>query len=381
MRRIWHIIVREYLENVRTKAFLLGIVLTPLWFGVVFFVPALAGEAEGAPRKVVVVDATGVLAADLGLALDAKRTAGGNPQYEVEVRSADEAWDGDPSLVDSLRRDAARGELYAVILTPAVLRKEQEAEDGREAVVIVANTVGARLAGQLIADEVTKLVNQRIMAERNIRPEDAELLAKNAIASLPLDREGKRGSKALVIAPFIFMILLFMGIVGISQMLVSSTIEEKGSRVYEVLLSSVSPFQLMAGKILGICAVGFTLMLLWSGGGLAAANTLKEAQNLMAPLSLLLALPLVLSIAVLKDPNGPFATISSFFPPFTPFMMMARVAGVPGPPTWQIWASLLLLLVSTWLAVRLAARVFRVGILLYGQPPKIGEIWRWMWAR
>ena len=127
------------------------------------------------------------------------------------------------------------------------------------------------------------------------------------------------------------MMFLFMGIVGISQMLVNSTIEEKGSRVYEVLLSSVSPFQLMAGKVLGICAVGFTLLALWTGGGIAAAsmqgigrprdaaqqvglfvayyvlgflliaslmvavgsacNTLKEAQNLMAPLSMLLALP------------------------------------------------------------------------------------------
>ena len=75
-----------------------------------------------------------------------------------------------------------------------------------------------------------------------------------------------------------------------------------------------------------------------------------------------------------------FATIASFFPPFTPFLMMARVAAVPGPPTWQIWASLLLLVLATYLAIRLAARVFRVGILMYGKPPRLSEIWRWMFT-
>ena len=188
--------------------------------------------------------------------------------------------------------------------------------------------------------------------------------------------------------------------------------------MFEVLLSSLSPFQLMAGKVLGICGVGLTLLLLWSGGGILAAalqgtsdlvtgaqvglfiayyvlglppdrephgrpsgsacNTLKEAQNLMAPLSLLLALPILLAIVIMKNPNGTLATVLSFVPPFTPFLMMARIAGTPPPPTWQIAASLLLLAVSTWFAIRLAARVFRVGILMYGQPPRLKEILRWM---
>jgi ABC-type Na+ efflux pump permease subunit len=175
----------------------------------------------------------------------------------------------------------------------------------------------------------------------------------------------------------------------------------------------------MAGKVLGICGVGLTLLLLWSGGGLLAAalqgttdlvtgaqmglfvayyvlgflliaslmvsvgsacNTLKEAQNLMAPLSLLLALPLLIALVIMKDPNGTMASVLSFVPPFTPFLMMARISGTPAPPTWQIVASLLLLVLSTWVAIRLAARVFRVGILMYGQPPRLKEILRWMRA-
>ena len=113
----------------------------------------------------------------------------------------------------------------------------------------------------------------------------------------------------------------------------------------------------------------------------SACNTLKEAQNLMAPISMLLALPMLLAIVILRTPHGPVATIASFIPPFTPFLMMARISAVPAPPPWQIWVSLLLLVIATWLTVRLAARIFRVGILMYGQPPRLGEIVRWMRER
>jgi ABC-type Na+ efflux pump permease subunit len=418
--RIWHIIVREYLENVRTKAFLIGLFLTPLWFGIVFFVPQLLQEAKGKVEHVVIVDATGVLAGPLTEALGGESPEEGTPRFEVEVQEAEGAWDGSPSPVDRLRQQAAEGELFAIVLGQEVLEKKSPPRDGPLVGILGANSVGARTTGHVLGAAVDAVINQRIMKERNIRPADAALLAKSALPYRGFTREGTEGGAFQAITPMIFMLLLFMGIVGISQMLVSSTIEEKGNRVYELLLSSVKPAHLMAGKIIAICAVGFTLMALWSGGGIAAAaaqgigglvtggqiglfvvyyvlgfmliaslmvavgsacNTLKEAQNLMAPLSLLLAMPLILSIAVLKDPNGTFATAASFFPPFTPFMMMARVAAVPGPPTWQIVASILLLLASTWLAVRLAGRVFRVGILLYGQPPRLSEIWRWMRTR
>ena len=422
MKKIWHIIVREYLENVRTKAFLIGIVLTPLWFGMVFVVPMLAKGQEAETQRVVLIDETGELAAEVQADLVERTTTKGRALFEVEVRDPQGAWDeadGTPSLVDRLRTQAAEGELITVLLTQPVLQKRSATEGEHEGGILHAASAGVIQTAQTIRDAVNQAVNQRIMKERGIRPEDAKLLQKRAIQTVSLSRSGQKGGEAQFVAPLVFMMFLFMGIVGISQMLVNSTIEEKGSRVYEVLLSSVSPFQLMAGKVLGICAVGFTLLALWTGGGIAAAslqgldsivtgqqvglfvayyvlgflliaslmvavgsacNTLKEAQNLMAPLSMLLALPLLLSILVLKNPNGLFATIASFFPPFTPFLMMARVAAVPGPPTWQIWASLLLLVLATYVAIRLAARVFRVGILMYGKPPRLSEIWRWLWT-
>ncbi len=421
MSRIWQIAWREYLENVRTKAFLVGVILTPLWFGLVFLVPFLAERQEMEGQHVVIVDETGILGGPLQVRLEQQENRKQQPKYVVEQRNPLGAWDATeegPSLVDQLQQRAADGDLIVVVLTPPILEKRKPQPGERASAVLHAASVGGADVAREVAKAVDGVVNDHVMKEREIDAEDAKILRKPALeTTTPLSRSGERGGGAQAITPFIFMMFLFMGIVGISQMLVNSTIEEKASRVYELLLSSVSPFQLMAGKIIGICGVGFTLMALWVGGGLIAANlqgiggivtgaqlglfvtyyllgftliaslmvavgsacnTLKEAQNMMAPVSLLLALPLLVSLLIMKEPNGTFATVASFFPPWTPFLMMARIAAVPGPPTWQVVTSILLLIVGTYIAVRFAARVFRVGILMYGKPPSLGEVFRWM---
>ncbi len=412
MSRVWLIMKREYLENVRTKAFLIGLVLTPVWMGLVFLVPALAKETSKSER-VVIVDETGVLGAPLVRELEKLRTPDDRPRFLPEIVARAGA-----GTLAELQVAAGQGDAFVLVLTPSLLDNKRAPGVGEGAPALYGTSgVGAMEAGRTLETAVNLVVNAHLVEKHHVDPEVAVALLKPAVRYTGLTADGERGGAAQAIAPFLTMMLLFMGIVGISQMLISSTLEEKASRVYEVLLSSVSPFQLMAGKVLGICAVGFTLLGLWSGGGLVAAsmqglsglvtgtqvllflayyvlgflliaslmvsvgsacNTLKEAQNLMAPISLLLAMPLMFALVVMRDPNGTFATVLSFVPPFTPFLMMARVSSVPGPPAWQIPASLLLLAVSTYLALRLAARVFRVGILMYGQPPRLKEIWRWM---
>lgn len=412
MNRVWLVLKREYLENVRTKAFLIGLVLTPVWMVLVFVVPMLARDTEKV-EHVVLVDETGTLAGPVGEEIARIEGSAGKPRFEPETRLEV----GAPEL-ERLQKAAGRGEVYVIVLTPALLENKRAPHVGeRPAGVYGASGVGALEAGRLLERAVDQVVNGILIKEHHVAPEVASALQRPAARYTGLTASGEKSGVAQVMAPFLAMLLLFMGIVGISQMLVSSTLEEKASRVFEVLLSSLSPFQLMAGKVLGICGVGLTLLALWSGGGLLAAalqgtsdlvtggqvglfvayyvlgflliaslmvsvgsacNTLKEAQNLMAPLQLLLALPILIAIVIMKDPNGTLASVLSFVPPFTPFLMMARISGTPSPPDWQIAASLLLLALSTWLAIRLAARVFRVGILMYGQPPRLREILRWM---
>ena len=119
--------------------------------------------------------------------------------------------------------------------------------------------------GRELQNIVDQLVNEQIILSRQIDPEAAALLQKNTVRYMGLKPDGAEASKAQTMAPFLFMMLLFIGIMGISQMLLNSTLEEKSNRIYEVLLSSVSPMQLMTGKIIGICAVGFSLLLLVVG--------------------------------------------------------------------------------------------------------------------
>ena len=216
---------------------------------------------------------------------------------------------------------------------------------------------------------------------------------------------------------FTYLFVMFMSIIPTSQMLVTSVIEEKNSRVVEVLLSAVSPFELMGGKILGLFAVGLAIaVILVTVFGVAASivgvlqapgpvllalflvyyllgfalissifaaagaafNTLKEAQAIMMPLSLLLVLPFMFWMRIVQHPDGAFAVALSIFPPTAPTVMILRIAIMPKLPWLEIAISLLLLAASVPCAVWAAAKVFRTGILLYGKPPKLREVLRWV---
>ncbi len=217
--------------------------------------------------------------------------------------------------------------------------------------------------------------------------------------------------------PFFFMFLMYMGIVGIGQQMLSSVIEEKSSRVIEVLLSAVSPFQLMAGKIVGLVGIGLTVMSLWAGAAYGAArwqglsieiapellfyfvvyyilgfllfssilagigsicNTLKETQGLMMPIVLVFIIPLISWHELLQSPDGTLARVLSFVPPVTPLVMVLRISA--GHDVWivEILASMLLLVVAVVGAMWMAGKVFRTGILMYGKRPSLREILRWV---
>ncbi len=240
--------------------------------------------------------------------------------------------------------------------------------------------------------------------------------------------EVKAEEKVSQFAPVAFVYLLWIAVMMTTQMLLTNTVEEKSNRIIEVLLSSVSPLQLMAGKIVGIAATGLTLVVFWvicaivgfnilpalnpefSQLGLGAivgdprylgsfiayflggyfffaailagigavCNSLKEAQNLQQPVFILLIVPLLAMLPVVNDPNGTLARVLTYFPPFTPFLMMNRAAGPP--PAWEYVATTILIIVSIAVAFWGAAKIFRIGILMTGKPPKVREILGWLRA-
>jgi ABC-type Na+ efflux pump permease subunit len=228
-------------------------------------------------------------------------------------------------------------------------------------------------------------------------------------------------------APTGFVYLLWIAIFTIAQMLLNNTIEEKSNRIIEVLLSSVTPGELMMGKLGGIAAVGLTMIsawivslvgilmlkvsqeaeiagellkvlrtsglltsfvvyfvlgyLLYAGIFLAIGslcNTLKEAQNMMGPIMIVMIVPLMTMMFIPKEPNGTLATVLSWVPLYTPFVMMNRAAA--DPPMVDRVGTLILLVVTTMTVLWLSGRIFRVGILRTGQPPKFMELVRWVKA-
>ncbi len=195
--------------------------------------------------------------------------------------------------------------------------------------------------------------------------------------------------------------------------LLTAVMEEKMERISEVLLATVTPTQFMAGKILGATAVSLTTaaiyiiaglftaqkmgvsdmfsgsLILWffiyliffivMGGATMSAlgstcNDNKDAQNMSFPAMIPILIPLFVVMPVLQEPDGNFATWMSLFPPFTPMLMMVRMATGVTIPAWQPFAGLAGVMLFTWLTVIAGARIFRTGILIQGQKPTLANL-------
>jgi ABC-2 type transport system permease protein len=278
----------------------------------------------------------------------------------------------------------------------------------------------------------TQLIRGRRILEENIAPELARWIeAPIRFQALRLTDTGTAEAQISDTlaqwAPVAFVYMLWISIFSVTQMLLTNTVEEKSNKLVEVLLSSVSALELMAGKILGIAATGLTIVTTWLLMVIAAAsvvptpadmaidlvdlvtnpvylgsfllyfvlgyllyaailcslgslaNNLKEAQNLMIPVQLCLFVPLLVVIPIGRDPSGLLAQITTWIPPLTPFVMMNRAAFPPGLATYV--ATTLLMLVSIYLALRAAARIFETGILMTGKPPRIKQLLRLVMGR
>jgi ABC-2 type transport system permease protein len=258
------------------------------------------------------------------------------------------------------------------------------------------------------------------------RLQEAGLDANNVVKLLMVKRaetraltaEGEQKNSMMwnSILPVAFMILLLISILTCGQSLLTTVVEEKSNRVVEVLLSAVSPMELMTGKILGQMAVGFLILALYTGLGIvalasfamlgllkpalllflfisyllayfmiaaimaaigSAVSELRDAQSLMMPVMLCLMLPWFLMMPISRDPNSMLSVVLSFIPPISNFVMLLRMASNTPPALWQVGLSILMSAAGVYVALRFAAKVFRVGLLMFGKPPTFGTLIRW----
>lgn len=421
MNKILKIAQREYVETAKTKTFILGLVMLPFIIGLVIFMSSRSARTKTASRPPVTIAVD-----DLSRQIFAEAKNGPfyeynkkNPTRQIQIHELPHS--NDPNATQKDAKDKLRqGYLDAYV----VLDEN-----------ILENTGGIHLftykpkAGRLdilwTVENLfrTTVVNQRCRI-RNLSPELLAGLRKVPIERIEVgdDEQGDRVQSSAdremkMIVPFIFMFLVYIGMVGTGQHLISSLIEEKSSRVIEVLLSAVSPFQLMAGKIVGLAGIGLTMVALWATAAYTAArwygfnieitgqqmlyfatyyilgillfssifagigsicNTIKEAQGLMMPVMMLLVVTMVSCPRLVQNPDGSLARMLSFVPPLTPMVMILRLSADSNIHIVEIIASIALLAVTVLFAMWAAAKVFRTGILMYGKRPAMGELFRWI---
>ncbi len=287
--------------------------------------------------------------------------------------------------------------------------------------MFVGRGLDADLSEQLRDVTATAIVDTRLANSGMNAAAVRALSARPDGKSITLTEKGeaKSNDAAQLLLPFAFMMLLWIAVFSSGQYLLTTTIEEKSSRVMELLLSAVSPVQLMTGKIIGQALVGLTILLVYGGvaivtasqfpnifrlipldkvpylavyffvayfliGSMMAAigsavNEMREAQSFMGVAMLVLMIPFFLWNLIIRQPNSTFSTVASFIPPVSPFVMVMRLGQTTEPiPMWQVLGSALVGLVSVVIAVWAAAKIFRVGVLMYGKPPTPLELLRWL---
>jgi ABC-type Na+ efflux pump permease subunit len=476
MWKIYAAAVREYKVTALTPAFFIGAVVVPavIW-GLMFFVGAtglLDSEKPPMEGRIAVVDSTPgqQLTADLSelfspegraRAAEAQMQAlraqldrlppemreqamNAMPMAEAMIGATDDGPDVDivpitpeDANLNELREQVREGDYLALIVVSEESVRIPVPTDSEDAPAAPdPNNLGPSQyridrAPSLDPDylgEIQRAVHRVIQNTRyeqaGIDPATVLLIAENspqAITTLVTEDGDKAGPSAELVRflPFIFMMLIYASVLTGGNYLLMGTLEEKGSRVMEVLLSAVSPTQLLIGKLIGQGLVGLTVVGIYGAVGIAAADRfnylavlpsgiqivwmalyffmayfflgammvavgaavteLREAQALYAPITFSLIIPFVLMFSIMDNPGGIVARIFSFFPPTTPFVMVMRLSQPSHTvPLWEIGVSLLVGFAGVALMVWVAAKIFRIGVLRYGKPPTLVGLLKWV---
>jgi ABC-2 type transport system permease protein len=425
---------REYLATVRTKGFIIGLLLVPLlMFGVVFVLVLVKDQKDTRDRRVAVVDLTGKLAPVLVAAAERRNAeevhakASGKkiaPAYLLEVVPPDT--NNLPAQRLALSDRVRSKDLHAYLeIGPDVLHPTANDANGR----ITYHSPGAALdeVRSWLANPINQELRRWRLAEAGVteaqvphlfewtQVESMSLVSADAETGAVKEAERRNEAQA-IIAPFVLVMVMYMMILMAALPMLNAVMEEKTQRIAEVLLGSARPFSLMFGKLLSAVAVALTgaavylslgvmsgahlaalafmpwhllpwfaaflvpaiLMYAALGVGLGSAcNDPKDAQNLTFPLLLPAMVPMFFLAPVLREPQSTLAVVLSLFPPFTPMLMLLRL-GVPnGAPIWQGLLGFVGLIGAAWFSIWIASRIFRVALLAQGHSPRLKDLVRW----
>lgn len=437
MNKVWAVIRREFLERVRTKAFLLGTFLFPIFLAAMMVLPALLLTGDAGTKRVALVDGA---------------SGGFGARVEGAMRAA-RIGDGADSMPRfDLIRIEATGERLETVRDSLIARTGlgRDAGPGLDGVLVLddAGVAAGRLTyfGDDVSSpsamgELTGLLRPTVIRERLEREGVDPSLVMRAIGPVQLATQkvtngrltGQSGDATFAVA-YAMGFILYMALLIYGIQVMTSIIEEKSNRIMEVLASSLTPFQMMLGKVLGVGSVALLQLGIWAAvayavttwrvellglfgveaaasAGIAGAipaisgsllvvflfffvlgfllysamfaavgsmcNTVQETQQAQMPVMMLIILGLMTMFALLNNPNSDMAQVLSFIPFWSPFVIPVRYSMSPVPATTLALSALATIagmLAITWVA----ARIYRIGILSYGKRASFRDVWRWM---
>ena len=412
MRNIFLVAKREYLEQIRGRAFRVSTILVPLLFAVVIGVAYLSGRGSGVGKHVIVAAPSQSLAQAIRSQIITDKDAKTSVDLAAPAAPADR-----PALVQKVISKQVDGLLWVDVPSNGAPSATYTSQSSGDIVVT------GRLSGAL-----NHAVAMERMTSRGMNPAEADALLKDVkVDTLQVDKQGrevKSSGFGSYFKGYIMALLLSMTTMIYGMNVARSIIQEKTSRIFEVMLAITRPSDMLAGKLIGVGAVGLTQIAIWvflgavilsypaalltiSGtmsihitwvegilfpvyfvlgyllyaslfAGLAASCETEQELQMYTPLA---ALPIWLSFSliwlVINDPNSVWSVAASLFPATAPIIMMLRL-GSEMPPYWQFVASIAIMIASIWIVLWISSRLYRVGILMYGKRATLPELVRWL---
>jgi len=418
-RKLFLIIKREYMTRIRSRVFIISTILAPVIILAIIFVPILMTSYDsGQTYQIAIVDHTGQVAQRLVKMNGARYLAMDN------------------TSVDSLKKMVVKGSITGyIVITQDIL-------DGKSNPELVSSGSGGISLMSDVQSNLQTAIRDALLSRIDVNSDIRQIINRHINLQTSKLTEGgqeKQDTTILFIVGYIMAFAIYTAMFTYGGIIMRGVLEEKTSRIIEIMASSAKPIELLIGKVIGVGLVGATQFVIWAllissaatfgapfimqlvGSGSqahaasaaassfsvpsippslwiyfilffilgylmygalfaavgSAADSETDIQQLMFPIILPIIIPIMLLGAVASNPDSTTAIVTSMIPLFSPILMIARLA-ITEVPLWQSLSSIVLMLLTFWLFMWLSSRIYRVGILMYGKKPSFKELARWI---
>jgi ABC-2 type transport system permease protein len=411
MKKIFEVARWEFIEKIKTKTFIISLILTPAILILFSIAPTLLTEQEVSNTKAIgIVDTSGLYINEMQEELSQYTIMGNQPNYLlVNLTSNDNSLNELKKKADS---DVLNGKIEGYILV-------ENAKTDSVSVSYRSKSLGNMKDIGRFEAAFNEVRIKLKLDEENVNPYLLDYISQSVqINPIRIEESGKETENDFILtffSSFVFIMLLMMMILYSGGMLIRSLVEEKSNRLIEILISSCTPNELLTGKILGLSALGLSQIFIWILIGLSLTGTSivpvevfknvlpilvyfvlgfvfytslfvgigsivtseQEAQQITTYLSFLLVLPIIFVLPAVENPDALYIKILSYIPLTLPSFMMLRL-NISPIPEWEILSTITIMLISIYLMIGFSAKIFRIGILSYGKRPSLKELIQWL---